>query len=391
MKILLVTDAWEPQMNGVVRTLQSTVAECRRVGHIVEIVSPADGFKTIPLPSYKQIRVALFSNTKVENRIADFAPDAIHIATEGPLGHAARKACLKWSMPFTTSYHTQFPEYAKARLPIIPLWFGYWVMRRFHNAGGGVMVTTASMRDHLHKRGLKNLRIWSRGVNMQKFNPQYRTPINGEEDVYKGMPRPILSYIGRVAVEKNIESFLKADLQGTKVIVGDGPALETLKRTYRKHNNIYFVGSQHDETLSRYFANADVMVFPSRTDTFGLVILEAIACGTPVAAYRVPGPMDILDGTQGGVADDDIAKAVRDCLLLDRKEVAKASLAYTWEKVAKDFVSYLKAEEPEKVVQRWRRTRRILRLASFPLRFPVRVVNRLLLRCWRFIRSIFQT
>ena len=268
-------------MNGVVRTLAMTIAALRDKGHVVEVIAPSDGYWTMPLPTYPDIRLAPFAKADVERRIVKFGPEAVHIATEGPLGQAARALCLKWGMPFTTSYHTKFPEYIKARFPFIPLAWPYKFVRNFHNSGGKTMVTTPSMVTFLNERGFTNLAAWARGVDTEQFHPNKRF---NPDDVYAGLARPIFVNVGRVAVEKNIEAFLKLDLPGSKVIVGDGPQLEQLKKKYPK---AHFLGAKFEHELARHFADADVFVFPSKTDTFGLVIIEAMATGTPVAALSL--------------------------------------------------------------------------------------------------------
>ena len=377
MRILLVTDAWSPQMNGVVRTLSKTVQELRRKGNIVEIIAPSDGYWTMPLPTYPDIRLAPFAKSDVERRIVTFGPEAIHIATEGPLGQAARALCLKWGMPFTTSYHTKFPEYIQARIPFIPLSWTYKFVRNFHNSGGRIMVTTPSMVTFLAERGFENLAPWARGVNTEQFTPEKRF---SPDDVYAGLPRPIFVNVGRVAIEKNIEAFLKLDLPGSKVIVGDGPQLEQLKR---KYPDASFVGAKFDDELARYFADADVLVFPSKTDTFGLVIIEAMATGTPVAAYPVTGPIDIIPGSGSGIVSDDLREACLGCLEIDRTIPVAYAQKYSWETVTDIFFDYLSPEYEPVARRRWTRTRRMMRLASSPYHF----VKKTMRRSWRFIRG----
>jgi glycosyltransferase involved in cell wall biosynthesis len=377
MKILLVTDAWKPQVNGVVRTLTKTVEECEKAGHIVEVIAPSDGYFTLPLPTYNEIRIALFTKRDVERRLVMFGPDAVHIATEGPLGMAARALCLKWGMPFTTSYHTKFPEYVHARFPFIPTKLVYKFVRDFHNSGGQVMVTTPSMVEFLDKKNFNNLVPWARGVDLSLFRPDIRFN-QGDEfgpDVYERLERPIFLNVGRIAVEKNIEAFLKADLPGSKIIVGEGPQLSELKRKYASER-VKFVGAKFERELARYFADADVFVFPSKTDTFGLVIIEAMATGTPVAGYPVHGPIDIIPGSNAGVIDEDLQIACLACLELERTDAAAHAKNYAWEKVAEDFVSYLVPEtEPQRRL-RWRRARRAIKLASAPWRIFKKGVRR---------------
>ncbi len=378
MKILIVTDAWLPQTNGVVQTLLRVSEECKKLGHEVEIIAPSDDFFTIPLPSYKEIKIALFAKREVERRLVMFGPDAVHIATEGSLGWAARSLCLKWGMAFTTSYHTKFPEYIKARFPFIPLNLSYKIMRRFHNASGRVMVATNSLKQLLQDKGFENLAIWARGVDLQVFSPDSRH--KNAEDVYKGLEKPVFVNIGRVAVEKNIEAFLDLDLPGSKVVVGDGPSLAMLKK---KYPDVKFTGAKYGSDLARYYADADVMVFPSRTDTFGLVIIEAMATGTPVAAYPVTGPVDIIPRSNAGIIDDDLQKACLAALKLDRAQVAKYAKKYSWDSVAKSFVDLLVPEVEAKRRLRWRRARRAIKLASAPWR----VFKKLARRTGRFIKT----
>ncbi len=377
MKILLVTDAWEPQMNGVVRTLSKTVEALRGAGHIVEVIAPSDGYWTMPLPTYPDIRLAPFAKPDVEKRIVRFGPEAIHIATEGPLGQAARSLCLKWGMPFTTSYHTKFPEYIKARFPFVPLSIPYNFVRNFHNSGGRVMVTTPSMKEFLDEKGFKNLAPWARGVDLEQFSPDKRF---APEDVYKDLPRPIFVNVGRVAVEKNIEAFIELDLPGSKVIVGDGPQMAELQKKYPQ---AHFVGAKFGDELARYFADADVFVFPSKTDTFGLVIIEAMATGTPVAAYPVTGPIDIIPGSDAGVVDEDLQKACLDCLKLDRKKTAAHANNYSWEAVSETFFSYLTPEYEPVARKRWRRLRRLAKIASS----PYHIIKKILRKTWRVLRG----
>jgi glycosyltransferase involved in cell wall biosynthesis len=272
MRIMICTDAWEPQVNGVVRTLTRTVAEMRAMGHEVEIISP-DQFATLPLPTYPEIRLAMGAYEPILEKFKLFEPEAIHIATEGPVGLAARRVCIEWKLPFTTSYHTRFPEYISARFPV-PSAAGYAYMRWFHRPSGRVMVATPTMRDELEKRGFRNISQWSRGVDLDQFKP--RDQGGDTPDVLAGLPRPIFLNVGRVAVEKNIEAFLQLDLPGSKVVVGDGPQREELALQYPE---VRFVGPKFGDELARYFAQADVFVFPSLTDTFGLVILESMGAG----------------------------------------------------------------------------------------------------------------
>ena len=364
-------------MNGVVRTLSKTVHALREAGHEVQVIAPSDDYWTMPLPTYPDIRLALFAKKDVEQRIIEFGPEAIHIATEGPLGRAARLFCLKWGVSFTTSYHTKFPEYIKARVPFIPLAWPYRFVRAFHNSGGRIMVTTPSMVDFLSQRGFKNLAPWARGVDTELFNPDKRAAPNS---VYANLPRPIFVNVGRVAVEKNIEAFLELDLPGSKVVVGDGPQMSQLKGRYPK---AHFLGPKFGEDLARHFADADVFVFPSKTDTFGLVIIEAMATGTPVAAYPVTGPIDIIPDSGAGIVDEDLRKACLEALELSREAAAAHAQNYNWQAVTNIFFEYLTPEYAPQSRKRWRRIRRMMRLASS----PYHMIKRNLRRLWRLFRG----
>jgi glycosyltransferase involved in cell wall biosynthesis len=361
MRILLATDAWEPQVNGVVRTLTRTVAECRAMGHEVEVISP-DQFKTFPLPTYPEIKLAVGAYEPLQERFKSFEPEAIHIATEGPIGFAARRICLDWKLPFTTSYHTKFPEYVAARLPL-PVSAGYAYMRWFHKPSGRLMVATPTMRDELALHGFHNISPWSRGVDTEVFHPLKA----GDPDVYAGLERPIWLNVGRIAVEKNIETFLALDLPGTKVLVGDGPQRKELEARYPK---AVFPGAKSGDELSAYYAGADVFVFPSLTDTFGMVILEAMASGTPVAAFPAPGPIDIIPNSGAGrVAEtmtEGLAEACLECLTIDRANVRAYAERFSWRASADEFVRNLQPyPEPEKT-RFWRRLRRMARLRRRP-------------------------
>jgi glycosyltransferase involved in cell wall biosynthesis len=350
-KIMLVTDAWEPQVNGVVRTLSNTNRELREMGCEVEVVSPADYPNTVPLITYSEIRLALGAREDVEDRFLAFAPDAVHIATEGTLGWDARAICLKHKFPFTTSYHTQFPEYVHARFSWIPLWAGYRYMHAFHDKSGRVMVATPTMKKQLELQGFRNTAIWSRGVDIEQFHPSKRGIDGG---LFKDLPKPVFAYVGRVAVEKNIEAFLKIDLPGSKVIVGGGPALEELRA---KYPDAHFVGPKFGEDLARHYADADVFVFPSFTDTFGLVILEAAACGTPVAGFVAPGPQDILPGTGAGVVDVDLQKACLEALECSREDARALAERYSWRACAEEFRRNLEPLPKERGRRFWHKLR----------------------------------
>ncbi|WP_114087721.1 glycosyltransferase family 1 protein [Thalassospira profundimaris] len=329
MRILIVSDAWRPQINGVVRTLETVRAELIAQGHDVRIISP-DQFKTIPCPTYPEIRLAIFARRKLSRMIDAMQPVAIHIATEGPLGQAARAYCLKRKLPFSTAYHTRFPEYLHARTKL-PLSISYRGMRRFHGKSQSVMVATESLRDELKNWGFENLHIWSRGVDLDLFHPR-------EDASFGNFPKPHWLFVGRVAVEKNIGHFLDLDLPGTKFVVGDGPQLNDLKHKFPKAQ---FLGKKTGEDLAIAFASADVFVFPSKTDTFGLVILEALASGTPVAVFPVQGPADIVRDTKAGAINDDLRQAALDALKLDRNDARALAEHYSWHNSAQQFLHNL--------------------------------------------------
>ena len=326
MRILFVTDAWHPQVNGVVRTLSTTGGELEKLGHEVAFIGP-DRFRTVPLPGYAEIRVAVTPRRRLDRLMGDFSPQAIHIATEGPLGWAARALCREQRLAYTTSYHTRFPEYLAERGPV-PLGLSYALLRRFHRTSAAVMVATPSIAQSLSDRGFSNLKRWSRGVDTDLFRP-------GPKDFLTD-PRPISLYVGRVAVEKNIEAFLGLELPGTKYVVGSGPQLAMLRERYP---DVRFVGARHGEELARYFAAADVFVFPSRTDTFGLVMLEALASGLPVAAFPVPGPLDVIGNADVGVLDEDLGRAIRGALDIDPEACRAFALGHSWQAAASQFLS----------------------------------------------------
>ena len=323
------------------------------MGHEVEVIHPGLGYRTIPLPTYSEIKLAIGAKKDIEARFKAFEPEAIHIATEGTLGQAARSICRKWKLPFTTSYHTKFPEYVNARFPFIPLSFGYSFMRRFHNSGNRLMVATPSMRDDLEKRGFNNITPWARGVDTELFHPDKRGIEGG---VYKDIEGPVFLYVGRIAVEKNLEAFLDLDLPGKKVLVGPGPQLEELKARYP---DAIFPGPKSGEELARYFADADVFVFPSLTDTFGLVILEAMATGTPVAAYLAPGPKDLIPGSNAGWASDDLHEACMKSLEMKREDCRTYAEGFSWKSCAEEFVRNLKPQPRPERKRFWRRLRRL--------------------------------
>jgi glycosyltransferase involved in cell wall biosynthesis len=329
-KIVIVTDAWRPQVNGVVRTLSTVAQELRAMGHTVLVIGP-DNFRTIPCPTYPDISLSLLPRRRLVRMIQDFAPDAMHIATEGPLGMAARSWARRSGFRFTTAFHTRFAEYvqARTRLPVRPI---YAWMRNFHGAGAGTMVATQSLRDELEGRGFRNIRAWSRGVDLDLFKPEPREDWN--------LPRPVFAYVGRVAVEKNIGAFLDLDLPGSKVVVGGGPQLASLQRDYP---GVHFTGPRFGPALAQAYAGSDVFVFPSLTDTFGLVLLESLACGTPVAAFPVTGPKDVLTNADGciGAVDTDLRRACLAALAGDRAACRRHAERYSWRACAETFLSHL--------------------------------------------------
>lgn len=328
MRILLVTDAWAPQINGVVVTLRNTVAWLERWGHDVHVLSP-EGFRTMPMPTYPEIPLALFPAREVHRRIEAFDPDAIHIATEGPLGIAARAFCVKRDRAFTTAYHTCFPEYVKPRFGIPLAWTYAW-LRRFHGRSSALLVATPAIKALLEARGFSNIAEWSRGVDPDLFKPSANR--------FSDLRRPIFLYVGRVAVEKNLPAFLGLDLPGTKLVVGDGPQRRELQERFP---DAVFVGTKTGPELAAHYQRADVFVFPSRTDTFGLVLAEAMACGTPVAAFPVRGPIDVVKDPSAGILDDDLGAAAMKALSLDRDKVARYGWHYSWEHCTRQFLSSL--------------------------------------------------
>lgn len=328
MRILLVTDAWTPQLNGVVVTLANTVKWLERWGHTVQVLSP-EGFRTFPMPTYPEIPLAILPGREVARRMRAFQPDAVHIATEGPLGAAARAYCVKHGLAFTTAYHTCFPEYVKPRFGVPLAWTYAW-MRRFHAPSSAVLVATAAIRALLEQRGFRNLADWSRGVDTDLFHPAERR--------FNDLPRPVFLNVGRVAIEKNLPAFLGLDLPGTKLVVGDGPQRKELESRFPE---TVFVGTKTGAELASYFQRADVFVFPSRTDTFGLVLVEAMACGTPVAAFPVRGPIDVVTDQAAGVLNEDLAAAARAALALDRVKVRRFAKRYSWEYSSRQFLSNL--------------------------------------------------
>ncbi|WP_184503824.1 glycosyltransferase family 4 protein [Sphingomonas endophytica] len=334
MRIAIVTDAWAPQVNGVVRTLENVVAELRNLGHEMLVVSPADA-PSIPCPTYPEIRLALMPPPTIGRRITRFGAEAVHIATEGPLGIAARHWCLSRGLPFTTAYHTQFPDYVAARTGAKPEWVWRYV-RWFHTPAAAVLASTPTIERALGAHGLTRVRRWGRGVA-----PLFR-PAGERNATMAALPGPVLLHVGRVAVEKNIAAFLAADVPGTKVVVGDGPARAALERHYP---DALFLGALFGEALAAAYRAADALVFPSRTDTFGLVMIEALACGTPVAAFPVAGPVDVL-APETGAMDPDLPTAIACALTRDRAACAAAGARFTWPASARQFLEALQPFGP---------------------------------------------
>jgi glycosyltransferase involved in cell wall biosynthesis len=336
MRLLIATDAWAPQVNGVVRTLETLGSQLVRLGHEVQFVTP-DGFRTVPMPTYPEIRLALFARRAVGRVIDAFKPDAIHIATEGPLGLATRRNCMRRGMSFTTSFHTRFPEYIHARFGVPTAW-AYAGLRWFHGPATAVMVATRTLERDLEQRGFKNLKLWSRGVDTDLFKP-------GAKD-WLDLPRPVFLYVGRVAIEKSVEEFLKLDLPGSKLVVGDGPQLGELQQRYPR---VRFTGPKFGHDLARLYAASDVFVFPSRTDTFGLVVLEALASGLPVAAHPVQGPVDIIGGNaKVGALSENLQEAALAALRLSPAVCRAFALEFSWEACTRQFLMNLAVPEVSK-------------------------------------------
>src|SRR5580692_9901834 len=327
MRVLVATDAWRPQVNGVVRTLNSLARAAAKLGVTIEFLSP-DGFPSFPVPTYPGLRLALPSRRRIAARIAAARPDAIHIATEGPIGFAVRAYCRRRGRPFTTSYTTRFPEYISARSPI-PESLVYSVLRWFHSGATVTMVATPSLMSELSQRGFQHLGMWTRGVDVDLFRP--------DRAIDLGFERPIFMTVGRVAVEKNLEAFLSLDLPGTKVIVGSGPQETKLKREFP---DAKFLGALENGTLAAHLAAADVFVFPSRTDTFGIVQLEALASGVPIAAFPVTGPKDVVGDRPVGVLHENLGRACMDALKISRDACRKFALGYSWENSARQFIGH---------------------------------------------------
>jgi len=332
MKILVATDAWHPQVNGVVRTLNHVAREARALDADLEFLSP-EGFWTLPMPGYPEIRLALTGPGDIERRLDRTRADAVHVATEGPIGHAVRRVCMKRGMPFTTSFHTRFPDYLASRLPMPERWtcdVAWSWLRRFHGASAAVLAATPTLVDELSGRGFAPVKLWPRGVDAKLFHPRKGATLN--------LPRPIFLTVGRLAVEKNLEAFLSLDLRGSKVVVGDGPAREHLAKAYP---DAVFLGSQQGETLAAIYAAADVFVFPSRTDTFGLVLLEALASGVPVAAFPAAAPRDVIGDAPVGQLDEDLRLACLGALECARDGCRDFALKLTWAESARIFLKHV--------------------------------------------------
>lgn len=337
MRIAIATDAWSPQVNGVVTTLRHTRDELVAMGHEVLMITP-EGRRTMPCPTYPEIRLTFFAGRSIRRELDEFRADCIHVATEGSIGLVVRRYCINRRLPFTTAYHTQLPEYVRARAPI-PIRFTVWLLRWFHGPAVRTMVPTICMRRLLEERGFENVVIWSRGVLTNVFTPA--DPVDYQ------LPRPIWIYTGRVAVEKNIDEFLDLDLPGSKVVVGDGPDRERLQA---KYPHCLFAGYQFGRDLARHLAGADVFVFPSKTDTFGIVMLEAMACGLPVAAFPVTGPVDVVRHGETGILDVDLAKACKRALDLDRRICRGYAESQTWRNSTEQFASHLIARSDSRLL-----------------------------------------
>ena len=346
MKIVIATDAWHPQVNGVVRSLETTAERLKQRGHDVMVVEPGM-FRTIPCPTYAEIRLALRCGKAVAAILDRVQPDRVHVSTEGPIGWATRSWCLKRERPFTTAFHTRFPDYVSIRTGIPAEWI-WKVMRRFHGTAERTFTATATLADELQAHGIGHTHHWPRGVDLDQFSSN----VCPHEALFR-LPRPLLLNVGRVAVEKNIEAFLDCPVAGSKVVVGDGPALDSLKKRYPE---VTFMGAKHGAELASCYAAADVFVFPSRTDTFGLVNIEALACGVPVAAFPVPGPIDILGvdgkgfhGSKGriGAVDEDLGAAIRRALTADRAAAAAEARHYSWDCCTDRFIEGLAGELAE--------------------------------------------
>ncbi|WP_024517879.1 glycosyltransferase family 1 protein [Bradyrhizobium sp. Tv2a-2] len=341
MRILVATDAWHPQVNGVVRTLTMMAEAVEALGAQVSFLTP-ESFRTVGLPSYRDLRVALPRPARIAELIEAQAPDTIHIATEGPIGLLVRRYCRKHELPFTTSFHTRFPDYVSARAPVPESWV-WSTLRWFHGPSEAVMAATPALANELRERGFRNVVLWPRGVDTKLFHPR---------DVDLCQPRPVFLCVGRVAVEKNLEAFLDLDLPGTKVIVGDGPARTALQQDYP---DAVFLGALQGERLAEVYASADVFVFPSRTDTFGLVLLEALASGLPIAAFPVSGPVDVIGDAPVGVLSEDLRAACLAALNIPRGTCIEFAAKYTWEASGRAFLDNMalirRVDRPEEALE----------------------------------------
>jgi glycosyltransferase involved in cell wall biosynthesis len=331
VRIAIATDAWAPQTNGVVTTLRATAESLERAGHQVRVIS-SSGVRTVPCPSYPEIRLAVLPGAYVARELKSFKPHAIHIATEGPLGMAVRRYCLHRDVPFTTSYHTRYPEYVSARWPI-PQAVSYAWLRRFHGAAARTFVSSQSLAAELAGHGFPSMHLWRRGVDLRRFHPR---PQPHPEAA--GLQRPIMAYMGRLAVEKNLDRFLKLDVPGTKLLIGDGPARAALAERYPA---TVFAGYRYGDELAQLLGSADVFVFPSLTDTFGLAMVEALACGVPVAAFPVPGPLDVIEQGVTGVLHQDLGEAIKSAIRLDRRVCAERAASFTWDAATQQFLAGL--------------------------------------------------
>jgi glycosyltransferase involved in cell wall biosynthesis len=338
-RLLIATDAFAPQINGVAKTLEATIKVLSARGIAVEVLHPGR-FRTIPLPGYAEIPLALPRLETIRNVLAAFEPTHIHIATEGPIGWAMRRICIRNGHTFTTAFHTSFPEYLRARLPV-PLRWTYALMRRFHARSSAIMVATASIERRLQRRGFDKIVRWGRGVDLGAFTPDAPAPIE-----YANLSKPVFLSVGRLAREKNLDAFLALDLPGTKVVVGDGPDRARLESRYP---SALFLGAKPHEELAPYMAHADVFVFPSRTDTFGLVQIEALACGLPVAAFPVAGPIDVITSTAVGHLSDDLQDACLSAMACDRNACRAYAETFRWERMADAFLTALQRQDTRSV------------------------------------------
>ncbi len=328
MRIALASDAWTPQTNGVVTTLRATAQTLAQMGHEVRVISP-QGVRSIACPSYPEIRLAVLPGAHVARQLRDFRPHAIHVATEGPVGLAVRSFCRARGVPFTTSYHTRYPEYLRARWPI-PLAASYAWLRGFHGAAARTFISSASLETELSRRGFQHLHLWRRGVDLKRFRNLAPHP------ELAGLPRPIVACVGRLAIEKNLHAFLGLSVPGTKVIIGDGPQRAALAQRYPQ---ALFTGYRFGDELASLLAGADVLAFPSLTDTFGLVMIEALACGVPVAAFPVPGPIDVIEQGVTGVLHKDLAVGITSALRLNRDVCTRRAAGFSWEAATAQFLA----------------------------------------------------